>query len=673
MKNLKKILIIIVISLIVLIGILLGIRYYLNSNSLTVSEKNWIDEAKASNKILNINIINNARVFGNDGTGVFYDFVNDFASEYGLNINKVTFNYGSTVSGITLNATTNKKDNDIVFYKDHYVLIEKDNNIINSIDELKTKNIAVLTSDLGYITSYLNTSNITITSYATFDELKNAMNETGCSIILPLHMYLNDIISNEYNINYHFSDINIYYTMSFDEDVLSSILRKYYYSWENSFQEYYYDNLFNEVSSDLNISDTEIDSMRSISYKYGFLNNSPYEIISSGNYGGIAAVYLKNFMDFADVDFKFTKYRNMRKFVKALNKDEIDLYFGYYDVKSTFSKTKDGINGSYYVIANSKNNVVINSLSSLKDIEVYVDEYSMLATYLKNQNLGINIKTYDSYKELLRLNKKDAIIIIDSNIFEYYKSHGLNNYTVRYSNKVNYTYGFNVKNSSALYSLLNVFTSISDPNVTSNEGIYNHEQTIASGRVLSLIAKYFIYVVLVLGIVLYFVIRKTKKVSIAKKIKKDDTLKFIDQLTLLKNRNYLKENINEWSNNTIYPQAVVVVDLNHLHDINDIEGYEEGDKQIKAAANVLIKTQLDNSDIIRSDGNEFIIYLVGYSQKQITNYIHKLNREFKKLPYNYGAEFGYSMILDDIKTIEDALNDATKFLKEQKELNENKD
>lgn len=673
MKNLKKILIIIVISLIVLIGILLGIRYYLNSNSLTVSEKNWIDEAKASNKILNINIINNARVFGNDGTGVFYDFVNDFASEYGLNINKVTFNYGSTVSGITLNATTNKKDNDIVFYKDHYVLIEKDNNIINSIDELKTKNIAVLTSDLGYITSYLNTSNITITSYATYDELKKAMNETGCSIILPLHMYLNDIISNEYNINYHFSDINIYYTMSFDEDVVSSILRKYYYSWEDSFQEYYYDNLFNEVSSDLNISDTEIDSMRSISYKYGFLNNSPYEIISSGNYGGIAAVYLKNFMDFADVDFKFTKYRNMRKFVKALNKDEIDLYFGYYDVKSTFSKTKDGINGSYYVIANSKNNVVINSLSSLKDIEVYVDEYSMLATYLKNQNLGINIKTYDSYKELLRLNKKDAIIIIDSNIFEYYKSHGLNNYTVRYSNKVNYTYGFNVKNSSALYSLLNVFTSISDPNVTSNEGIYNHEQTIASGRVLSLIAKYFIYVVLALGIVLYFVIRKTKKVSIAKKIKKDDTLKFIDQLTLLKNRNYLKENINEWSNNTIYPQAVVVVDLNHLHDINDIEGYEEGDKQIKAAANVLIKTQLDNSDIIRSDGNEFIIYLVGYSQKQITNYIHKLNREFKKLPYNYGAEFGYSMILDDIKTIEDALNDATKFLKEQKELNENKD
>ena len=37
------------------------------------------------------------------------------------------------------------------------------------------------------------------------------------------------------------------------------------------------------------------------------------------------------------------------------------------------------------------------------------------------------------------------------------------------------------------------------------------------------------------------------------------------------------------------------------------------------------------------------------------------------------AEFGYSMKIDEIKTIEDALNEATKVLKKQKEVNENKD
>ena len=162
---------------------------------------------------------------------------------------------------------------------------------------------------------------------------------------------------------------------------------------------------------------------------------------------------------------------------------------------------------------------------------------------------------------------------------------------------------------------------------------------------------------------------KSKNVVLNKEIAKE----YIKQLREIADENNLSENINVWNNNTIYPQTILIVDLNRLQEINDTKGYEEGDKQIKAAANILIRTQLDNSDIIRTDGNEFVVYLVGYNQKQITNYIHKLNKEFKNLPYDYGAEFGYSMKIDEIKTIEDALNEATKVLKKQKEVNENKD
>ena len=82
---------------------------------------------------------------------------------------------------------------------------------------------------------------------------------------------------------------------------------------------------------------------------------------------------------------------------------------------------------------------------------------------------------------------------------------------------------------------------------------------------------------------------------------------------------------------------------------------------------VILKTQLDNSDIIRTDGNEFLIYLVGYEVKQITSYIHKLNKEFKKLPYDNGVSIGYSMITDDVKSVEDATNEAVEQVKNQKE------
>ena len=124
--------------------------------------------------------------------------------------------------------------------------------------------------------------------------------------------------------------------------------------------------------------------------------------------------------------------------------------------------------------------------------------------------------------------------------------------------------------------------------------------------------------------------------------------------------------MKSWSNNNIYPQAIVVVDLNKLQEINDKYGVVEGDKQIQGAANALIKTQLDNSELMRSDGNEFVIYTIGYSKKQIINYIHKLNKELKKLPYNYGAEFGYSIIENNLKTIEDALSEAIEDMKEKK-------
>ena len=316
--------------------------------------------------------------------------------------------------------------------------------------------------------------------------------------------------------------------------------------------------------------------------------------------------------------------------------------------------------------------MVINSINALTGKEVYVQNNSLLYSYLSNVS-GVQIKTYKNAKELTKLNNKDCIILVDSNIYEYYKTHGLGNYTIRTSGSLKEVYNFRIKDNGALYKLLNKYITVLDSHKILNEGINNHSETVKHGAIISLLAKYFIYFLILFFIVVYLVIRKTRKITIAKKIKKDDKLRFIDQLTLLKNRNYLSENINVWNNNTIYPQTILIVDLNKVQEINDTKGYEEGDKQIKAAANILIRTQLDNSDIIRTDGNEFVVYLVGYNQKQITNYIHKLNKEFKNLPYDYGAEFGYSMKIDEIKTIEDALNEATKVLKKQKEVNENKD
>ena len=138
-------------------------------------------------------------------------------------------------------------------------------------------------------------------------------------------------------------------------------------------------------------------------------------------------------------------------------------------------------------------------------------------------------------------------------------------------------------------------------------------------------------------------------------------------LTSLKNRNYLNLQIDSWNLSKVYPQTIVVVDLNNLKYINDNYGREKGDSLIVKAASILVNTQLENTEIIRSDGTEFMIYLVGYSEDQIDVYLKKLKKELHELPYGYGASVGYSMIFDNIKTIDDAINEAMIDMQSDKE------
>lgn len=669
MMKKKKSIIIIIISILLVIGIAICLYFILNDkDKLTVSERNWVNESIGT--IQNINVVNNVNVFGKDGSGVYYDFIKDFETEYGLNINPITFNEGSNPSGITFGVKQSISENDILFYTDHYVLVSKNNDIISQEENLNGKSIDILSKDLSYVSKYLKkASNVSFKQFETMDEMLLDMNENDTYMLVPLIKNLDVILSKDYKVIYHFSDIKDYYVLQISDDKLSSVLKKYYNKWNNEFNDVYNNNLFKTFTNNMNISDTEVDSMQSITYNYGFVNASPYEVILGGKYGGIIAVYLSNFSKFADIEFNFVKYKNFNSFTKAINKKDIDLYFNYYNFTDDFYQT-DGLSIEYVVAARRDNNTVVKSIYSLIGETVYVQENSKIYDYIKNIN-DINVKTFSTTKELFKLNKKDVYIILDKNTFDYYSDKKLDNYTSRYSDYISNEYTFKVRTNSALYRLLDKYVGVMDEDEMVLDGLNNHYDTIKSGSIITKVAEYILYIAIIVVIVIFVLFKKSKKVSIARKIKKDDKMKFIDQLTSLKNRNFLNENIETWNNNTIYPQTIVVVDLNKIQEINDLYGYNEGDKQIKALANILVKTQLDNSEIMRTDGNEFVIYLVGYNQKQISNYIFKLNKEIKKLPYEFGAEFGFSMIQDDIKTIEDALNEAVEDMKKNKENSSN--
>ncbi len=657
----------IIIAVTAIIGIFIGIVTYniLNDkNKLTSEERTWINENISS--VLNILVVKDENVFSKDGKGVFYTFLDDFSNEYGLKVNPINLDETTAKTGSILDVTHTVNENDSIFYKDHYVLVSTNYEEINSHDDLSGKTIGILSSDKDYVSSYLKDATVTFNTYNNEEELFKATSSVRY-LIIPRMRYLDKILKNNLEIIYHLSDINNYYILNNNEETFNSILRKYFNTWSEKKNKYIKEEEFKIFTSSLNISDTEIDKLLSIDYNYGFVNNSPYEVIMSGDYGGIIAEYLQEFSEFSGVYFDIKKYNNVNKLVKAINNNKVDLYFAFnLNGIEGFTDTKSGITSSLSIITTHNSDKMIDSIYGLLGETVYVEENSILHNYLKTIG-NIDIKTYNNIKELFKLNKKDTIIVMDTYIFDYYKDTKLNNYVSKYNTFINDKYRFKVKSDhTTLLTLLDKYISYLDNSEMIVKGINSHTDTVYKGKILNSIAKYFIISLAGLIMVGFVVYKKGKRIRIAKRIRKDDKVRFIDDLTCLKNRAYLSDFIKTWNNNTIYPQTVIVVDLNNLKEINDKYGVTEGDKQIQAAANALIKTQLDNSDLMRSDGNEFVIYAVGYNQKQIINYLHKLNKELKKLPYNFGAEFGYSTIENNLKTIEDALNEATNDMRSKK-------
>ena len=669
-KEQKKVILIalIIISMFVVVGVGTYLIVH-DDNKLDVKEKEWI--ADNSNNVQNVYVVNNIDILGKNGSGVVFDLLDSLQQEYGLDINPITYNTGEQIGDRAFKITREVGNNQVLLYKEHYVLISKNINSISSLNQLSNINIGVLAEDEANIKNYWNGISVAIAPFETSTKLFEALeqNQDITYAIVPLEENLSSILTSNYYIDYHISDFNKYLVYEQkDGDIFSSIVSKYIAKYKGEgFIDSYNKNQLDTFLNSLSVSEKDLKNVQGKPYQYGFLNSSPYEILTGGTYGGIISEYISKFSSFSGTEFKFTRYKNFNKFTEAVANNKLDMFYNYYNLNTEYDRVESLDYISFVVIAPEDSNIVINSVGALGNTPIYVLKDSILEKYLDNVG-GLKVKSYRDNSDLRKIVNKKYVIAMDKLTFEYYSKDFLASYNVRYENVLNDTYNFYVKKDNEIFELLFAkYINTLDPKEIQIKGIYNHSLTIKSGTIIGRIARYALLIVFFVVVLLLLLYKSTKKVKIAKKIKKEDKIKYIDQLTSLKNRNYLNDSLPGWNKNSIYPQATVIIDLNRVQEINDTDGYDNGDKQIKAAANVLVRTQLDNSDIIRTDGNEFLLYLVGYSEKQVVSYIRKLNKEFKKLPYEYGAAIGYSMVLNDAKTLEDAINESVDDMKNKKQ------
>ena len=671
-KNIKrKRSTIIVISIIILLVVgFFGTLYYITStvNNYDYSEKKWINSN--SNKAIDIYVDPELPVFAYSGSGVFYDYISALKEDTGLNLNINT----TTKGEINLINKNSLDSEDVLFYRDHFVVIGTNNNI-NKLSDLENKKIGVLNSDKDIIAYHLTEhSSINYSGYEDYNAIKSALD--GKSIeyaIIPMYKYINELANSEsYNIVYHLDGLYSYYCLDLDEEkneTLNSIMTKFYNRWKekaNSKINSYFLNIYYDTNK---YTELEKESITSEDFIVGYVDNIPYEGMIGGDFTGLTATYLNKFSNMTGVTYKYIEYKDVKALSSALSDKKIDIALNYYSLSNeNYDNTRTLGPSELVVLAHNKNNMAISSLYSLTNINVSMLNNMNLKYNMASKNL-FEINDYSSIKSMLKNIDESSIVIVDKEVYDYYKNSSFKNYSVRYSDIVKLNNSFLLKkDNKSLNKLFDFYLSTLSSNEMKNESVFDVIETLKNNRILNFIITNLLYIVISILVISFIIYTLIKRSVNNKRIKKEDRLYYFDAMTNLKNRNYLNDNIDFWSSTKVYPQAIIVIDINKLKVLNDKIGHEAGDNQIKAVASILIKTQRDNSEIMRTDGDEFIIYLVGHDEKKISSYIHKLNREFSSsLPNKeYGVSIGYKMILSEEMTIDDAINDSLNMINKNK-------
>lgn len=673
MKSKDKLKLFLSIALLLFIGIIVFIVMKNRDNTFSLDEKQWIEENK--NQVIDISILNDIPVLSYNGEGVIFSLLDDLEKKAGLKFNKTPYKLTEEVNAkYVFKLVKERSKNDLLVLHDNFTLISKNDYVYTDIGNIKNLNIGILSSEKDTITNLLDSSN-TFVEFGSVAEVLDSVDNVEKNIdgiIILKSLGMEKIVRNHLTIQFEFYNYSMDYVISLNgDDTLNSIFRKYFNKWQpDNYESYYNEYLLKHYYDFASVKDSDRTDVKAKKYVYGFVENGILDSIKGSKLKGIGNLVLKNFSNFSGISITFKKYNTFNELVNAFNKNEVDIFLNE-SISESFDSnyliTRSGLNNRLVVISKNTYPDVIDTYYALNGKKIALVESSIIEKYLGD--VQVEIHKYKNFNDLLKHVSDNEVIIMEMDNYLYYKNSNLSDYRLNFIFGSDIDYKYVVNNNEAI--LANLFDFYINY-VQTKFLINSNYSTIAYQTVNYLYILIVVVISLLIALVLisinkikHYLVERKKKKRI--NLSKTDKLKYIDQLTSLKNRAYLNSKIDSWDNSEIYPQSIVIIDLNNISAINDNYGREEGDRVIIEAANILINSQLPNSEIIRTDGNEFLIYLVGYSEKNVISYLRNLSREMKKLSHGFGAATGYSMISDGIKTIDDAVNEATIEMKNNKE------
>ena len=404
----------------------------------------------------------------------------------------------------------------------------------------------------------------------------------------------------------------------------------------------------------------------------------PFDFYQDGQYKGIGGETLKRISEILGIRFRvvhgpfaelYEKARSGSIDVLNIAKTEDRLAFFIYP--SPISPERD-------IIVGLKTSDPVQDVYGLEGKRVAVIDGFWHEEYLrKNLKHFEMIKTADIKASLERVLSGDADYLIENpTVVEFYIN-GLG-YTdlVKRGNtsKDSFVYfGVNRKQPELAAIMdkaltLIKFEDVKYAGIQSVPTLYNEQ----SRKLVMIVVGLIVALVAILLITTRIVFSLAKQKAQTLILKEREHLLYTDTLTGFHNRNYFSR-IQAQLQQGIFPQAILVADLNHLKPVNDTHGHASGDALLVLFSD-LLRGAFPDGNIFRIGGDEFLVVLNNTTEEQLVPVIECLKLRCQEAVHEVvdgtfigpSAAIGYAIRVDGQESLDDSIRIADERMYEAK-------
>ncbi len=561
-------------------------------------------------------------------------------------------------------------------YKNPYAIITKDGSTIQTIGDIDQRKVGFVKDDIiiELLPKLYNKINY---QKFVFDDKNDGVEAVHRGLIDAFITAGGAVI---YDYTYTYPDlkyvfkinkINSELTFSTrkEDAILAEILNDEIESIEdNKLKEFIRENEIKYYRKIMNLNEDELNYLKQDGKAvFGITKDYlPFDYYSDGEYLGISAEIIKEIGSKTGITFTYV-YDDFDTLYEKLKQGEIDiLNIAKTEERSkhiifprAFSKERD-------IIVGRKDSLDVRDIFGLEDKKVAVINGFWHKEVLEKNLVNVNIIETNNIMESLNLVSigKADYLIENPTVVRYYigelELYNLCEKGVTNSDSYLY-YGVN-KDKVYLASIIDKVIPLLDIEELSKTGYAEipHRQNIIKEERLVFIISGMAILLILLAILTY----KIKKDLIMEKKKIEllnarEELLYTDTLTNLKNRNHYLTKVRDTIDEKVYPQTLIIADLNNLKIVNDKYGHQLGDELLKLFSRSLHQILPKSAYLYRYGGDEFYIILFEENTQSAETLIVKIREYLNENPIVISEEdklipsvaFGYSYRQDNKKSI----------------------